>query len=328
MRARVFVFLTTCVLLTVGSALADTVDIREWLVPWPKTLPGHVYVGGGGRVWFISEKGNYVANLSPESNEFNRYDLPERTAATSLLIDENRVIWFASSKRKYIGSLNPATGRINEIPLPNKKAKNPFALTFDDFGDIWFTTRDSNFVGRLKPSNQSIDLISTPNKKLRLRDIVITSDNTPWAIATENNQIVRVNRADMSVTEIETPKAKSDFRQLATTSDGNLWFTDFEFGTLVRYDPQSNSFEEWLLPGGANSEPDGMAVDKDDRIWLIETGQNPNRLVGFDTGTQTFLTETAIPSGAGSVSHLHYFEPAGEMWFGTESNYVGRAKVH
>ena len=167
-----------------------------------------------------------------------------------------------------------------------------------------------------------------PNKKLRLRDIVITTDNMPWAIATEDNQIVRVNRADMSVTEIETPNEKSDFRQLATTSDGKLWFTDFEFGTLVRYDSQSNYFEEWLLPGGANSKPGGMAVDKDDRIWLVETGQNPNRLVGFDTGTQTFLTETAIPSGAGSVSHLHYFEPAGEMWFGTETNYVGRAKVH
>tara|TARA_B110000116_G_C16774107_1_gene554837 strand:- start:1092 stop:1514 length:423 start_codon:yes stop_codon:yes gene_type:complete len=139
-KANAIAFLTASVLLFASSAHADTADIREWLVPWLKKSPGHVYVDGGGRIWFISEKVDYAANLSPEMNEFHRYDLPKGTAATSLLIDANQVLWFASSKRKYIGSLNPATGRISEIPLPDKKAKDPFALIFDDFGDIWFTT--------------------------------------------------------------------------------------------------------------------------------------------------------------------------------------------
>jgi virginiamycin B lyase len=139
-KENAIAFLTASVLLFASSAHADTADIREWLVPWPKKSPGHVYVDGGGRIWFISEKGDYAANLSPETNEFHRYDLPKGTAATSLLIDANQVLWFASSKRKYIGSLNPATGRISDIPLPDKKAKDPFALIFDDFGDIWFTT--------------------------------------------------------------------------------------------------------------------------------------------------------------------------------------------
>jgi virginiamycin B lyase len=71
-----------------------------------------------------------------------------------------------------------------------------------------------------------------------------------------------------------------------------------------------------------------MAVDRNDRIWIVETGLMPNRLVGFDPAIGAFLTETDIPSGAGSISHLHYHEPAGEIWFGTASNYVGRAIVH
>ncbi len=328
MKARAFTTLITCLIVLSATAQADTTDIREWLVPWPKTSPGHIYIDKGSRVWFISERGHYVANLTPETNEFNRYDLPKGTAPTALLIDDNRILWFASSKRKYIGSLNPATGRISEYPLPDKKAKDPYALAFDPNGDIWFTTHNSNYLGRLSPSSETFDLIEIPNRKLRLRDIVVTADNTPWAIAADDNKIFRVNRDNMSVTEFESPRAKSDFRQLATTTDGNLWFTDFEFGMLIRYVPQSGTFDEWLLPGGPKSEPNGMAIDKDDRIWLVETGQIPNRLIGFDSGTQTFLTETAIPSGAESVSHLHYFEPAGEMWFGTKTNYVGRAKVH
>ncbi len=74
--------------------------------------------------------------------------------------------------------------------------------------------------------------------------------------------------------------------------------------------------------------PYGMAVDKNDRLWFVETGISPNRFVGFDTVSGNFLSRTEIPSGAGSVRHMHYFQPAGEIWFGTDTNYVGRAKVH
>jgi virginiamycin B lyase len=37
---------------------------------------------------------------------------------------------------------------------------------------------------------------------------------------------------------------------------------------------------------------------------------------------------TEIPSGAGAVRNMDYFEPAGEIWFGTDMNTIGRAKVH
>ena len=64
------------------------------------------------------------------------------------------------------------------------------------------------------------------------------------------------------------------------------------------------------------------------RRWIVETGRDPNRLIGFDTASQTFVSETGIPSGAGSVSDMFYDETSGEIWFGTRSNYIGRAKVH
>ncbi len=62
-KASAFTKLIAFLLLVSSSVFADTTDIREWLVPWPKTSPGNVYVESGNRVWFISERGNYVANL-------------------------------------------------------------------------------------------------------------------------------------------------------------------------------------------------------------------------------------------------------------------------
>ena len=132
----------------------------------------------------------------------------------------------------------------------------------------------------------------------------------------------------MTLEEIELPNKKSRPRRLVTTSDDNVWYVDYALGALGRYEPDSKRFTEWPLPSGKKSRPYGMAVDKNDHIWLVETGVSPNRFVGFDTASGAFLSQTEIPSGAGSVRHMHYFEVAGEVWFGTDTNYVGRAKVH
>lgn len=312
----------------VPKALADTVDIREWLVPWANSEPGPAYVDTGGRVWFVGQRADYVANFSPETGEFNRYDLQAGTAPTALIVDSNRTIWFASNKRRHIGSLNPSTGRVDEFSMPDRKAKDPRAMTIDQAGDIWFTVEDGNFIGRLMVANGEVVLIPIPTKKFRPHGIVVDSDGNPWATSSERNMLLRVSLSDMSVTEFETPNVNSRFRKIVATSDGTVWFTDYALGQIGRFDPRNGEFSEWPLPGGSDSKPSGIAVDRDDRIWLVETGRIPNSLIGFDTGTETFLTVTDIPSGAGSVDHMHYYEPAGEVWFGTRTNYIGRAKVH
>lgn len=313
---------------SVTGVFADTTDIREWLVPWEESLPGHASVDANGRVWFIGEEDDYIANFSPETNEFNRYDLPKGTNPTSLLIDAERILWFASNRRRYIGALDPSTGRIVEIPMPNSKARDPFELVFDQDGDIWFTVMKGNFIGQLKRSTNVIELITIPTKKVAPHGIVVDNNNNPWSIGSEKNVLLRINRADMLITEIQTPNSESRFRHIVAASDNTVWYADYALGMLGSYNARNGQFSEWALPGGADSKPLGMIIDRDDRIWLVETGHTPNRLIGFDTGTGTFLTETDIPSSAGSVSHMYYHEPAGEVWFGTATNYIGRAKIH
>ena len=328
MKIKTLMFLLSVSAWPSLDALADTVDIREWLVPWADSAPGHVYVDAQGRVWFAGERDSYVGNFSPETREFNRYDLRKGTEPTSLIVDANRVVWFASSKRRHIGALNPSTGRVVEIAMPDKKAKDPRSIAFDPSGDIWFTVEDGNFLGRLRVGTTQVDLIPVPTKKVRPHGIVIDSQGNPWAAAAGQNVLLRVNRSDLSITEIRTPNKVSRFRRIVATSDDHIWYADYELGNLGRYNPRTGEFAEWVLPGGPDSKPYGMAVDRDDRIWIVETGIEPNRLVGFDTATETFLTETDIPSGAGSVSDMHYFEAGGEIWFGTASNYIGRARIH
>lgn len=76
-----------------------------------------------------------------------------------------------------------------------------------------------------------------------------------------------------------------------------------------------------------DSRPYGMAVDETDRIWLVETGIRPNRLVVYDTVRSEFIAGTDIPSGAGSIRHIYYDGERREVWFGTDANTVGRARL-
>lgn len=328
MNTRVILVVLTALLVWSGNVVANSVEISEWLVPWKKSRPGDPFVDGSGRVWFVGERDDYVANLTPESGDFSRYDVPRGSDPRNLLVGPDRSIWFAASRNGFIGKLNPGTGQTTQLAMPERKAKDPYALTFDSEGDIWFTVQDGNFLGKLNTSSGAIRLIELPSRKSRPAGIVVNSRGEPWAAASGSNKLLRVDPDTMSVFEIELPDEDSRPVRLVTTSDDNVWWTDLERGVLGRLDPASGDFREWPMPGGRKSEPYGMTVDRFDRIWIVESGDEPNRFVGFDTRDSEFFSITEIPSGGGTVRHLHYFEPAGEIWFGTDTNYIGRARIH
>lgn len=83
------------------------------------------------------------------------------------------------------------------------------------------------------------------------------------------------------------------------------------------------------MPGGEEARPYGMAVDAADRLWFVETGPRgePNRFIGFDPATEEFIASTEIPSGAGTVRHMMYHAPSNAVWFGTDANTIGVARL-
>jgi virginiamycin B lyase len=74
------------------------------------------------------------------------------------------------------------------------------------------------------------------------------------------------------------------------------------------YDPASNQWREWKLPG---SRPMAYAifVDDQDVVWLSDFGANA--LVRFDPSTETF-TSLPLPSPNSSLRQI--LGRPGEVW--------------
>jgi virginiamycin B lyase len=60
-------------------------------------------------------------------------------------------------------------------------------------------------------------------------------------------------------------------------------------------------------------------------LWIAETGPYPNRLIGFDTGRQLFVSASEVPSG-GAIRHMYYDGDADDFWFGVDSGYIARGR--
>ena len=314
---------------TAGAAFDDAapVDIKEWPVPWENTRPRDPYVAPDGKVWFVGQTGDYVASLTPATGEFKRFELDKGAGPHNQIVDKTGMVWYAGNRAAHIGKLDPKDAKITKYPMPNGMPRDPHTLVFDKNGDIWFTAQGGNAVGKLTTSTGQVQVIAVPTPNARPYGILVDSKNRPWIVLFGTNKLATVDPATMQLTEITLPRAEIRPRRLAITSDDKIWYGDYATGRVGRYDPATAKVDEWPLPGGPDSDPYAMAQDAQDRVWLVETGAQPNKLVGFDPKTSQFFSETAVPSGAGTVRHMVYHAPTKTIWFGTDAGTIGRAVI-
>jgi virginiamycin B lyase len=307
--------------------LADSVPMREWTVPWEKSRPRDPYVAPDGRVWFVGQEGNYVAVLDPRSGAFKRYEIEPGTHPHNLIVDKAGMVWYAGNRNGHIGRLDPASGAVTKYPMPEADARDPHTLVFDQAGDIWFTAQNSNYVGRLVVKTGAVRLLRIPTPRARPYGIVIDAAGHPWFNLFGTNTIGTIDPKTFALRTFPLADEKTRNRRIALTPDGKVWYVDYTRGYLGRLDPATGAVKEWACPGAGLSLPYALATDDRGRLWFSETGRQPNRLVGFDPAREQFFSITTVPSGGGTIRHMHFDPKTKLLWFGTDNNTIGRAVV-
>jgi virginiamycin B lyase len=305
------------------------VQISEWTVPWEKSRPRDPYVAPDGRVWFVGQAGNYVAVLEPHSGEFKRFEIDPGTHPHNLIVDRKGVVWYSGNRNGMIGKLDPATGSITRYPMPAPDLRDPHTMVFDRTEEnIWFTAQQSNYVGRLNTRTGKIDVVKLATPNARPYGIAVDTKGRVWFNQFGVPKIATIDPKTLLVKEYALPNNRTRDRRIGLTSDGRVWYVDYTRGYLGRLDPATSKVDEWANPSGAQSMPYAMTVDDRDRIWYVETGVQPNRLVGFDPKLGKVFSITPIAQSGGlTVRHMIYHAPTKSIWFGTDANTIGQARV-
>jgi virginiamycin B lyase len=304
------------------------VTITEFTVPWENSRPRDPYVDHRGRIWFVGQVGNYIAYLIPSTGEFKRYELDPGVNPHNLIVEASGTVWYAGNRAAHIGKLDPETGTITKYPMPDPAARDPHTLIFDGKGHIWFSVQGGNMVGRLVMATGQVDLVKMPTPNARPYGIVIDRNGRPWFDEFGTDKIGTLDPKTMELKEYRLPDARARPRRIALTSDGLVWYGDYSRGYLGRIDPKTGEVKEWPAPSGGQSLPYAMASDDQDRVWFVETGPKPNRLVAFDPRSETWVNNTPVlPSGGGTVRHMVYHAPTKTIWFGTDTNQIGKAVI-
>ena len=310
------------------AASSDTVRLTEWTVPWEKTQPRDPAVDASGRVWFVGQTGNYVARLDASTGGFTRIEIDSGTFPHTVSIDSKGNAWYTGNRNGMIGRIDGRTGVITRYPMPDPAARDPHTIAFDARDNLWFTVQNSNMVGHLVQATGKVSLVTMSTPRSRPYGIVIDKSGRPWFNLFGTNKIGTIDPTSMRVREYTLPDERARGRRIALTTDGAVWYVDYSRGFLGRLDPVSGNVREWPMPGGAGSLPYAMTVDDEDRLWFVETGTQPNRLVGFDPRSAKFFSRTDLgPTAPNTVRHMVFDKKTRSIWFGSDRGTIGRAMV-
>lgn len=307
-----------------------TLDPKEWTVPWERTRPRDPIMDQAGRVWFVGQTGNYVAYLDPKSGEFKRYTIADGTNPHNIVVDERGGVWFTGNRNNRIVQLIPETGELKTFMVPDSTVRDPHTMIWTKDGVAWFSAQQSQRIGRFDRKTGEFKLWRPPGEgRTNPYGVVLDTDGRPYFNLWQTNKIATIDPKTLEYKEFVHPDPRMRARRIAITSDGQIWFGDYR-GILNHLDPKTGKFEEFPMPSGANSQPYAHAQDDQDRIWIAETGPQPNRLVAFDTKTKAWVANIPVLSNGSdrnTIRHMTFNRATREIWFGTDAGTIGGVKV-
>jgi sugar lactone lactonase YvrE len=203
--------------------------------------------------------------------------------------------------------VDPLTEKVRTFPLPNSSNNaNLNTATFDHSGVLWFTGQ-AGVYDRLVPSAGEVEIFKAPGGPGPY-GITTTPDGSIYYASLAGNHIARIDLQTRSASVIEPPTPDQGARRIWSDSQGKLWVSEWNSGKLAAYNPVTNKWQEWRLPG-INPMPYAVYVDNKDIVWLSDFGSNS--IVRFDPTKQKFDVFT-LPTPAANVRQI--LGRPGEIW--------------
>lgn len=298
-------------LFTVSFTIAqpdDNFTITEYPVP-NGSRPHDVAPAPDGTVWYTGQRASNMGRLDPETGEIHIIPLPAGAAPHGVIVGPDDAAWITDGGLNAIVRIDAETEEVEVYPLPDTaRNANLNTATFDGDGILWFTGQNG-YYGRLDPETGEMEVFNAPRGRGPY-GITTTPDGEVYYASLAGSHIAYIDRETGEATVIEPPTPNQGARRVWSDSQGRIWVSEWDAGQLGMYDPETETWEEWRLPGN-NPRPYAVYVDEQDGVWLSDFGANS--LVHFDPETETF-TNFPLPSADAQVRQI--LGRPGEIWGG------------
>jgi len=109
-------------------------------------------------------------------------------------------------------------------------------------------------VAAVDPATLAIREYKLPDPGARPRRIAITSDDVVWYSDYARGYLGRLDPATGKVSEWPSPSGPKSAPYGISAIHDVLWYSESEArpNTVVRFDPKTEKFQSWAIPGGGN----------------------------------------------------------------------------
>jgi len=303
-------FLVVATLAASSIALADAQQVRYFPLP-AGAGPHDVAPAPDGTVWYTAQRAGALGRLDPATGKAEQIPLGRDSAPHGVIVGPDGAAWVTDGGQNAIARVDPQTRAVKLFPLPAGSAyANLNTAAFDRNGVLWFTGQ-SGYYGRVDPKGGAVKVWEAP-RGAGPYGITATPTGDIYYVSLAGSHLARIDITTGAATVIEPPTPRQGARRVWSDSKGKLWISEWNSGQVSVYEPATQRWKQWKLPGDA-PRAYAVYVDERDKVWL--TDFNANAVVRFDPVTETFASFPSSERGA-AVRQMH--GRAGEAW-GAES---------
>lgn len=231
--------------------------------------PHGVVVGPDGDAWVTDGGLNAIVRVDAETREVEAFPLPDYRGYANLntpAFDDKGTLWFTGQSGIY-GRLDPKSGEMEVRRAP--RGPGPYGITSTPEGEVYFASLAGDYVGHIDRDTGEVEVIDPPagepgTKVVRQGDeIVRVEGDRPkqgprrvwsdsrgriWVSQWHSGEVGVYEPADGSWREWRLPGANPQAYSVYVDENDVVWLTDFSANATVRFDPETETFEQFKSP--------------------------------------------------------------------------------
>src|SRR2546429_255629 len=238
-----------------GRVDPKTGQVKEFPLKTAHSGPHGLVEDSDGNIWYTGNTGTLIGKLDPKTGAVTEYPMPDPQAKDppTLIFDKAGVLWFTVQNANRIGRLDPNSGEIKLLTPPTPKSR-PYGMAVNSKGTVFVVQFGVNSVAAVDPVTLQIREYKLPDSGARPRRIAITSDDRVWYTDYARGYLGRLDPASGKVSEWQSPSGPKSAPYGISAIHDVIWYSESEAkpNTVVRFDPKTEKFQSWAIPGGGN----------------------------------------------------------------------------